>query len=51
MALFDTETIIGVDHVFDRIYVVGEEIREIQAFYYSQHSEETSQPVVANQAT
>jgi hypothetical protein len=34
--VFDMETINGVDHVFDRIHVVNEEIKGIHAFYYSQ---------------
>lgn len=35
-AVFDMETINGVDHVFDRIQVVDEEIKGIQVFYYPQ---------------
>ena len=34
--VFDMETINGIDHVFDRIQVVDEEIKGIQAFYYPQ---------------
>jgi hypothetical protein len=34
--VFDMETINGVDHVFDRIQVVDEEIKGIQVFYYPQ---------------
>ena len=32
--VFDMETVKGVDHVFDRIHVVGGEIKAIHAFYY-----------------
>ena len=34
--VFDMETINGVDHVFDRIQVVDDEIKGIQVFYYPQ---------------
>jgi hypothetical protein len=34
--VFDMETINGVDHAFDRIQVVDEEIKGIQVFYYPQ---------------
>ena len=34
--VFDMETINGLDHVFDRIQVVDEEIKGIQVFYYPQ---------------
>jgi SnoaL-like domain len=34
--VFDMETTNGVDHVFDRIQVVDEEIKGIQVFYYPQ---------------
>jgi hypothetical protein len=33
--VFDMETVHGVDHVFDRIHVVGGQIQSIHAFYYS----------------
>ena len=32
--VFDMETVNGVDHVCDRIHIVGGEIKAIQAFYY-----------------
>ena len=32
--LFDMETVNGVDHVFDWIYVVDGQIKAIHAFYY-----------------
>ena len=32
--VFDMETARGVDHVFDRIHIVGGEIKGIQSFYY-----------------
>jgi hypothetical protein len=38
--LFDMETVNGVDHVFDRIHIVGGEIKGIHAFYYPQQAPE-----------
>ncbi|MBB5062863.1 nuclear transport factor 2 family protein [Granulicella mallensis] len=32
--VFDMETVNGVDHVCDRIHIVGGQIKAIQAFYY-----------------
>jgi hypothetical protein len=32
--VFDMETARGVDHVFDRIHIVGGVIKGIQSFYY-----------------
>jgi hypothetical protein len=33
--VFDMETINGVDHVIDLCHVVGGELKEVRAFYYS----------------
>ena len=38
--LFDMETVNGVDHVFDRIHIVGGKIKSIHAFYYPEQSPE-----------
>jgi predicted ester cyclase len=34
--VFDMQTVNGVDHVFDRIHIVGGEIKGVHAFYYTQ---------------
>ncbi len=38
--VFDMETVNGVDHVFDRIHIVGGLIQSIHAFYYPEQSPE-----------
>jgi len=39
-SIFDMETVNGVDHVFDRIHIVGGKIKSIHAFYYPEQSPE-----------
>ncbi len=34
--VFDTETVNGVDHLFDRVHIVDGEIKGVHAFYYPQ---------------
>ncbi len=38
--VFDMETVNGLDHVFDRIHIVDEQIKSIHAFYYSEQTAE-----------
>jgi hypothetical protein len=38
--VFDMETANGVDHVFDRIHILGGEIKAIHTFYYPQQASE-----------
>ncbi len=38
--VFDMETVNGVDHVFDRIYVIDGEIKGINTFYCPQQDPE-----------
>ena len=39
-SVFDMETVNGVDHVFDRTYIVDGQIKSIHAFYYPEPTTE-----------